>query len=359
MYFSPSCKSIWDISLASNCYQRNQIFISKNISSPLRLRGGFRESANDSTSSNGASQDSQEGGIGLGFVNVFIFTPLYQPLKVTRFLIQHGYEPVSPYSVTGRGVIDYLMNRPASVCRYLPGIIGYSRGMAHKFGWKSLFAGLGPSLCQMMIDTTFDIRWSQPVDKFLIELINYTNTDVRSRSFNMKRVLLLSMKASIIQSCSMFYSYPFYVVGSICILRCIQGEPSVWMWSVFRQVWQEAGIGGFYSGILALWLYQVINVWCEEFLVELYRTLMLHITDEVGDKDGTGDYTASHLLITSFTYPLSLVSSIMTSNTSSVKCNLDIPRRPQFTSCLECFRHLYKNDIWFRGSTLLQRRNIS
>lgn len=331
----------------------------KSISSPLLLKGGFRESANDATSLNGANEDDGENGIALGLVNAFIFTPLYQPLKVTRFLIQHGYEPVSPYFVTGRGVTDFLMNRPASVCRYLPGIIGYSRGMTHNFGWKSLFAGLGPSLCQMLIDTTFDIRWSEPVDKFLIKLIGFTNNDVRSYSFNLKKVLFLSMKASIVQSFSMFYSYPFYVVGNVCILRCIKGEPSVWMWRVFRQVWQDAGIGGLYSGILALWLYQMINVWCEEFLVEFFRMLMLYVTNEVGDKDGTGDYTASHILITSFTYPLSLVSSIMTSNKSSVKRNLNIPQLPQFTSCLDCFRHLYNSDIWFRGSILLQRRKIS
>ena len=357
MYFSASCKSIWDISLSSNCYQRNHCL--KSNSSPLRLKGGFRESVNDPTLINGANEDNERDGIGLGFVNAFIFTPLFQPLKVMRFLIQHGYEPVCPYSVTSRGVTDLLMNRPASVCRYLPGIIGYSKGMALRFGWKSLFAGLGPSLCQMTIDTTFDVKWSQPVDKFLIQLLDYTNNDVRSPSFNLRKVLFLALKASIIQSFSMFYSYPFYVVGNICILRCIKGEPSVWMWSVFRQVWQEAGIGGLYSGILALWLYQVINVWCEEFLVEFFRTIMLYFTDEVGDKDGTGDYTASHILITTITYPLSLVSSIMTSNKASVRPNFNIPQLPQFTSCLDCFRHLYNNDIWFRGSTLLQRRKIS
>ncbi|KAI6655098.1 Mitochondrial carrier-like protein 2 [Oopsacas minuta] len=368
MYFSTTClcsKSIWGISLSPqskpNKFNKNPLFTKCGSSLPLKGGYGHEPGQSAELEESNEKDDNEYYGIGNAITNAFTLTPLYQPFKVSRFLIQFGYEPVNSYSIKSRGIIDFLMNRPESTYVYLPGILGYSRGLAQKFRWGCLFAGLGPSIFQMLIDSTFDIIWNQRVERYLIDMIDYKEQVDRYPFFDTNKIFLYGMRASIIQSMGMLYSYPFFVVGNICILRCIKRQPSVWMWSVFREVWDEAGIGGFYSGILALWLYQIINLWCEEIMVEAFRLILVKLTEDNNDKKekNGNSYTVSHFIISSITYPLSLVSNIMTANKCSARVNPILPQIPQFTSWLDCFQYLYNTNIWFRGSSLLQRRRIS
>ena len=283
-----------------------------------------------------------------------LFIPLFQPFKAIRVMMQFGYEPVSPYPIKGRGLVDRVMDRPESTCLYLPGIFGYSKGIVRNHGWGCLVAGLGPSLAQAIIDTFVEARFSRKIDTFLAEKLDYDFQNP-TPGFDLKRVLFCGLKANIIQTISLIQTYPLLVVGNLGILRCIKGEPSVWIWSLFREVWEEAGFGGFYSGVLAMLVYQFLNVWLEEFLVEFMGFVINKINHPIERNTGI-DFTLAHLLVTSFTYPFLLISNIMMVNKCSVRKNNKFEELPIFPSWSTCLKHMYRVGTWFQGSSVLQRR---
>ena len=316
---------------------------------PLPLKGGSGEES---------EEDSASEAFINGFFKVTVFTPIYQPLKTIRFLIQCGYEPISPYCTTGRGFFDFLMDRPDSTYTYLPGAIGYSRGLFRHYGWGCFSAGMGASMLETLIDSLTEAFWTQLVDAFLNYIFSFEKKEERYPYFNSKKVAKAGFKGSILNFITMLHSYPLFVVGNICILRCIKGEPSAWIWTIMREIWNEAGLRGFFSGFLAILVYRLINVWCEEVVVEVLRLMMQRLNENhTNDTYMNTNYGLIHWIISSFTYPLFLIGNVMSVNKCSARyLNNKLTYFPVFPSWTACFKHMYNAGIWFRGSSVLQRR---
>ncbi|KAI6655099.1 Mitochondrial carrier-like protein 1 [Oopsacas minuta] len=342
MYFSTSSlnsRSIWGVSLSPQF--KTEIRFSSTICLPLlQLNGG-----SDPDLPQPPKQFK---------VSSFLQILLFNIGKVSSFLVQYGYEPVSPYTVATRSITDYLMGRPKVSCVYLPGIYGYSKGLVQKFGWSCVLAGVGPGLTIKLIEEIIEMQLAHPIENFLCKKFGYHMQNDNYPFFNMKKIMVVCIQKTIISSVTLFYTYPIIVVENNCILRCIKGEPSVWMWNIFRQVWQEAGIGGIYSGVIPLLLGQITTIWCMEFILEIYR-LITH--NEVKLLNCLFYYLSS-FVVSYLTYPAYLVSGIMSANKSTARLNLEIPQLPVFKSSLACFKHLYNTGIWFRGSSLILRRFI-
>ena len=316
--------------------------------SPLLLKGGLLEGTI-------VQVEPEPEHTKLRIAQALIPCPIYQPYKIASLLSQYGYEPISPFTVKTRSLTDALMGRPKVNCVFLPGIVGYLKGLADKYGKGCLFAGLGPSLIVTVIELFVTLAFEHPVEDFILQICEYPKLEENHNQYSINEVIVYGIKNTVIRSLALLFSYPFIVVGNICILRCIKGEPSVWVWSVVREVWQEAGIMGFYSGLLALLLYDVVNLWCVAPVVEWIRW------SSVGKYNTLLEpaiITAFNLVSTSFTHPLYLVCSLMTANNCSARLNLAIPALPPFPSSQACFKHLYNTGIWFRGSSILSRRLV-
>ena len=292
------------------------------------------------------------------FTKVTIFTPLYQPFKVMRFLIQCGYEPVRPYSLLTRGFMDFLMDRPQSTYTYLPGIIGYSKGLFRIYGWGVFCAGLGPSMLECLLDMLNEAFCTQILDRVFLDVFNFKRIEERHPYFDSKQVLILGLKSSMLNFIILLVSYPLFVAGNVSILRSIKGEASVWIWTILREVWSETGVAGLYSGFLAILAYRVVSGWCEEVCVELMRLLMQRLNeDNANETNRNANYTIAHFVITSITYPLYQTGTIMSINKCPAKImGNKLPLIPVFSSWLACFKHLYTTGTWFRGSAVIQRR---
>lgn len=345
MYFSNNSfdsKSIW------GAYFFRNRFPGPINCSPLLLKGGLHEGTIVQVEPEPEHTLSQiKNSLGQCLV--------YQPYKIVTLLSQYGYEPISPFTVRTRSLTDALMGRSKVNCVFLPGIFGYVKGLADKHGKSCVIAGLGPSLIVEVIELFLTLTIEQPVEDFVRQVCEYPKLERNHNSYSTNEVIVYGIKNTIIRSFALLSSYPFIVVGNICILRCIKGEPSVWVWSVVREVWQDAGVMGFYSGLLALLLYEIVNLWCVAPVVELIRWSSVA---KYNPSLETSITYAAKLCISSFTYPLQLVCSLMTANNCSARLNLAIPALPPFPSSQACFKHLYNTDIWFRGSSILFRRLV-
>ena len=316
--------------------------------SPLLLKGGLHEGTI-------VQVEPEQERTGFRIAQCLVPVPFYQPYKIASLLSQYGYEPISPFTVKTRSFIDALMGRPKVNCVFLPGILGYLKGLADKHGKSCCVAGLGPSLIVAVIELFVTLSLEQPVEDFIRQLCEFPKLEKNHNQYSTNEVIVYGLKNTIIRSLALLSSYPFIVVGNICILRCIKGEPSVWVWSVVREVWQEAGVTGFYSGLLALLLYDVVNLWCLAPVIEWIRWSSVAKYNALMEPF---IMTASSFFISSFTYPLHLVCGLMTANNCSARLTLAIPALPPFPSSQACFKHLYNTGIWFKGSSILLRRLV-
>lgn len=272
-------------------------------------------------------------------------------------LIQLGYEPTAPerrYSFLFR---QYLY--------YYPGIIGYARSIVDKDGWRALYRGMGASVFSSLVGISAHSLLHPMVTQLVTNLPLYTvseatNSDVpdtEPQEIETTRAVLVQATRSFVIGIITSVSVEMVVRPlNVIVVRSIAqhvGKESLYgsVWSSIRQIYNDEGLGGFYSGLAPAILGHAFScliyssMWIGFELVAIncpYRWMKLFIRGLVA-------VPLLAYIPRTYSYPFTLITNVMAIDGTQLR----LARQPAYGSWLDCFRDLKSTQSLYRGSVVL------
>lgn len=264
---------------------------------------------------------------------------LAHPVTYIKVLIQIGHEPIAP--VPHKTFFGHKVLR-------LPNFIQYAGHIKSVDGWTGLYRGLGPRFAQNIVSSAITNSMTNKLD-----LQKEEETDKTPVAF-----LRETGNLALAKTCGVVVSYPFHVI-SIRMMVQFVGRETYYsnIFSSVKEIYQEEGILGFFSGLIphlmgeliALWMFRTINYLAQKYVLQ----------DAFSKKEVKTYTTAvSQYIASMLTYPFQLVTTLMTVNDTRLKAG-NPPLMPIYESWTECWIELGKKGLRSRGSTLFRRNVIA
>lgn len=268
-------------------------------------------------------------------------TAVAHPLTYVKVLIQIGHEPLPPQETTtffGKKVMR------------LPNFLQYAGHIKQTDGWFGLYRGLGPRILHNIVSSAVTNSITNKV-KEQNEKFGAVKEDDKS----VKAFLRETGNLAVARSVGIIVSYPFHVISVRMMVEFVGRETHYRnIFSSFREIYEEEGIFGFFSGLIphlvgelfALWMFRTINYLAQTYLIDEQYS---EITEVRNYTQGISQYVASMV-----TYPFQLVTNIMVVNDTRLAGG-NPPLMPIYESWTDCWTELGKKGLRSRGSTLFRR----
>eukprot|EP00795_Rhopilema_esculentum_P005104 gene5104-222_t len=268
-------------------------------------------------------------GIGLSLVA----TAFAHPLAYVKVLVQVGYEPLPPKkgkTFFGKDVL------------HLPGFFDYARYIKNDDGFSGLYRGLVPRVLHNFVSSSvtnavcsrFQSAEEQSSDSEETDE-EYEPPAIKTQS----EFLIETLQLSIGKAAGVVISYPLHLISVRTMVQFVGKETQYNnLFSSVREIYQEEGIGGFFSGLVPQLLGEMLSFW-------VFRTLTYFIETYFG----IDEYVASLL-----TFPFFLVTNMMAVNNSRLAAG-NPPNMPIFNNWIDCWVYLSKEKLLRRGDSIIRR----
>lgn len=268
-------------------------------------------------------------------------TAAFHPVGYSRFLMQLGYEPMSPLSARSYFVVG-------KETKYYPNVFQYIKYIKQKDGFLGLYRGLIPRILGGFIG-----NYTTTAASNLLKGVG-ENTEKEETSDELvewlKRFVLQTSKEAVERCVGTLVSQPFHVIMLRCQAQFVGGETQYnSLWSSVAEIYNNEGILGFLQGLMPRLIGEVITIFLTNFFVHLINKHFLE------DKE-MRNYTSSAcgLIIGSFTYRFSLIGNIMAVNQSGLAAAKH-PYMIAYSNWYQCWDQLKKEGHLGRGSRLFHR----
>ena len=277
---------------------------------------------------------------GPGFVTwTALAAPLWHPIKVVSTLMQLGHEPVPPH-------LSYsILTRRYSW--YYPRTFSYTYGIIQDRGFRGLYRGFVPSVIEATVQGAvycLSLRLAHhAVDRLLPEGEIETNVDDFSTNrnnylYSTKAFLFLTVAGCLTE----VITRPLTVITLKTIaLHISQGHMYSSVLEVVRQIYNEEGIAGFYSGLVPAILWNIMSN-----LIHQVAWLVIEETAKLMPARSLSflKWLLSAYMSFAYSYPLALVSTLMAVNGSGTAAVSMC-----FSGWQDCWNYLRVTGDLFRG----------
>ena len=270
---------------------------------------------------------------------------IFQPLKVVATLRRIGYEPVLPsqyYSYISR---QYFW--------YYPGIFEYTHALIGERGWLGLYRGL---IVCVIDNVVYDVMvvLCQPLVNSLLNRI----PEDRGRGVGLPIILQATKSflfSAILHCLVEVVERPFDVIAVRAIAQHV-GQETIYssVLQAVRQIYNEEGIAGFYSGLVPALLQNVLNSITFVLFILVIKGLFPLAKQTKGDKDKPRD-DASDLkrAFANFLSQLCWYSFLVVSNLMAINDSGLAAVRNRFNGWQDCLRHLRATGSLYRANVLV------
>ena len=285
--------------------------------------------------------------------------PFY-PIRFVGVLVQLGHEPVGPqrrYSLVFRRYMYYW-----------PGLIGYARAVAKKDGWRELYRGAGAGIASDVIailaTSALDPLIGRAVRALPLSIVP-SNGDQPDNEDNVQttravavRAVRIFVRQICLKTALIIIIQPFYTVSVRMIAQHV-GKEAIYtsVWTSFREIWREEGIGGFYKGTVPALLGGAVTALMYTSLwmgIELIANMCPQEWMKAVLKTMVGPFTLSYVP-SSNAYPFTLMRTMLAVNNSRLAAGSP-PHVPIFHGWRDCHRYLKRNNLMYRGSVIFLPR---
>ena len=272
-----------------------------------------------------------------------LVTATLHPLGFAKVLIQTGYEPLPPKSSVS------LFGKESLV---YPNVLQYISHIKKVDGFWGMYRGVFP---RVLSGTLGNI-----VQHNVAEKLKAAATDKKTEKSEgeeedevvswLKNFCFDTTQETISRCCGIVVSHPLHVVTVRCMIQFV-GRESAYdtVFGSLREIYNNDGILGFFAGLVPRLIGEILTVWITNFLA---RLLNRYLVEEKDMKSYTA--AACGLVVSHFTYPLTLTSNIMAVNGSGLQ-GASPPRMPRYDSWIDCFSHLHSTGQLKRGASMFWR----
>ncbi|XP_046845661.1 mitochondrial carrier homolog 2-like [Xenia sp. Carnegie-2017] len=271
-------------------------------------------------------------------------TTVTHPIHMTKVLIQVGFEPVDP--VPFRTFFGKDMYK-------LPNFFTYSSLIFKRDGIFGLFRGVTPRIFSSVISCAINNSLLEKFHSFN-EKNNANKPSQPEMSF--EDFAKETCYQTVSRATSTIITYPFQVVSLRMIIQFVGRETRYHgTFHSLREIYKEEGFSGLFAGLVPQLIGDLLTLW---FFRTLTFAVNKAVTSEIGDYKDLKVYTqqASQIIVSSVTYPFTLVSNLMAVSNSSLYGCSEIPA---FENWNQCWRILSQNNILWRGSSIFRRTSPS
>ena len=308
---------------------------------------------------NKRARNAPEEGFVAYVTRTLLVVPIY-PLRLVQVLVQMGYEVSPPerrYSYLFR---QYMY--------YYPGLYGYAKRIVAQDGWKAIYCGVSSWAVSEIISLTargfFAPLVKKGVDKLPLTVVA-SNGDVPDNEANIETTRAVLVRATrfflnsiLLKATVQFITHPFHVV-SIRIATQYIGKETIYrnVLQSLREIYQEEGIAGFFSGIIPVLIGHVFQSLMYVSLMVFFDILIMNIPTKTTKLLVRGLIEAPllHYIPRTYSYPFFLASNMMAVNNCHLKAGLP-PMMPRFNGWTDCFRYLKSSRLLYRGSVVILPR---
>jgi len=267
-------------------------------------------------------------------------TAIGYPLEYVKVLIQIGHEPYPPKPSRT------LFGRPALL---LPGVFTYMKHIKKVDGITGLYRGLMPKLCTNLL-SGFTYR-------VIIErLPNLDPEDFQKNPYALTNEQKLSIfvhglaRETAARCIQIVVSHPFHIITIRTMAQFVGREEKYGgLFGSLREIFQQDGILGFFSGLVPRMLGEILVLWVGASTAFLINTFVVEEETLKGYVRSSMAYLASALF-----YPFAVVSNVVIVNNCGLKAGLP-DNMPIYIDWRDCWSHLSAIGQLKRGSSLLWR----
>ncbi|GFG32428.1 hypothetical protein Cfor_02528 [Coptotermes formosanus] len=249
-----------------------------------------------------------------------------------------GHEPIPPYAT------KTLLGRRTLA---LPNVFQYIAYIRRVDGFVGCYRGLGPKLCA---NTISSITYQKLYER-TVEEVTVGEEDDEAAEDKRERIFITDVSRDVVcRTVAIVASQPFTVIAVRMMAQFVGGETKYCgIFSSIREIFQENGILGFFSGIVPRILGEIVSTVIASSLTFIVNSYLMN------DRDLKKFTAASMAFIAgTITYPFQVVSNCMVVNNSGLIAGMP-PHMPVYTSWIHCWSHLSRTNQLKRGSSLLIR----
>ncbi|XP_071826027.1 mitochondrial carrier homolog 2-like [Apostichopus japonicus] len=278
-------------------------------------------------------------------VNVAI-TTFTHPMGYVKTLIQVGFEPIPPK------IGKNLFFRKTLL---LPGFFQYVGHIRKVDGFFGLYRGVGARIFASVSGNLVARITSQKLEEHFPSQESENTESKKGAKLTTNEFLTESAKLTVSHCCAAVVSHPFQVIAVRSMVQFIGREIKYnGFIAPFREVYNENGIMGFFAGLVPRVLMDVLTLWLARTMFHIFNNYILD--DNMSNAKEVRSYMHA---ITGFvagmmTYPLGLVSTLMTVNESGLAAGSP-PFTPVYPTWRDCWSDLSERGLLKRGSSLFFR----
>ena len=268
-------------------------------------------------------------------------TAAAHPLTYVKVLIQVGHEPIAPVPATtifGKQVW------------YLPNVFQYARYIKQVDGWFGLYRGVGPRVVHNIVNTSICNAVSHNIKE-----MQKVEDDAAPPPDSVQQFIRDTGNAAVSRAAGVLVSYPLHMISVRMMVQFIGREVHYQsIWSSMKEIYQEEGILGFFSGIVPHLIGELLSLTVFRTLTYLINTYiidheLIQLAEMRNYSSGVSQYVANMI-----TYPFTLVANLMVVNQTRLVAG-NPPLMPIYESWTHCWVELGKKGLRNRGSSLFRR----
>lgn len=268
----------------------------------------------------------------------------FHPVNYVKTLIQLGHEPLPPVQTTipifGTKRLIY------------PNALKYMKHIKSRDGFLGLYRGVSGRIVGC-IASSFTAQYvTTKLKEVRSDLYREIEDDPEEGSIeDIKRSLADTCIETLSRCSGIIVSQPFVLLMTRWMAQFVNNESKYGSTlSSVQVIYKEEGISGFFKGLVARLVGEVMTIWLVNALV--------YVTDRYilpGNKTlAPFNNTASTMMVTQFTYPFHVVAT----NMMVTGCGLSAgspPNMPPYDSWTHCYATLSRQNALKRGSSLFWR----
>lgn len=291
---------------------------------------------------------------------------VFQPLQVSKVLIQLGYEPFALQRGRAWGIYGHEK-------RFLPNGFSYAGKLWHDHGLSAIYRGVGASICGNFVGAITTMMTEEHLAKYYGLGENDERT-VRSAEPNAdaKKFVRRIARGTLSKTAGIVVARPFQVVMIRMIAQHVGGEEKyTGVFSSLHQIYKEEGLGGLFAGLVPQIACELCIYWTVssvsyifEYLWKSYVEKDDRAADEL-DEDRLETTSPPKTLksvihfmvpyvVNSIFYPLQLVSTVMAVNGSALVAGTP-PFVPIYSTWQDCYQDLQAKEQLKRGAKMFFR----
>lgn len=266
------------------------------------------------------------------------------PITYCKVLIQLGHEPLP--AVIRRNM--FFRNQ----LQY-PGLYQYIKHIRQVDGGWGIFRGVAPRVCA---NFTASVTHAT-VNSYVMSPMNQGPNPNDDAKTVVTKIVDRTSREMVVRCCTVIVSHPFHVIAVRTMAQFV-GQEAYYsgLISPFKEIYNEEGVLGFFSGLVPRLVAEIAQVWLCNILTYLLNNYVLNDQSELGDLRQYSAAVTSYIA-SSITYPLNLASTVVAVSGSRLAAG-NPPSMEVYDGWLSCLTDLKKKGLASRGSSLFFRRVI-